>query len=69
MDKWLHNHGDYDCVYPDKQQLHAIVSVPGHIAKSKRDTKKPVSGVDIPVTIKIIQKFIGSYLPMLNNVV
>jgi len=49
--------------------LHAIVIDPGHISQSKRDIKKPVSGVNIPATIKIMQKFIGSYLPMLNNVV
>jgi hypothetical protein len=30
------------------------VIFPGHIAKSKHDTKHLVSGVDIPATIKII---------------
>ena len=73
LDQWLRKHGDYDgdydCVYVDKWQLHAIVIFPGHIAKSKRDTKHLVSGVDIPATIKILQKSIGSHLPMLNNVV
>jgi len=52
-DQWLRKHGDYDCVYVDKWQLHAIVIFPGHIAKSKRDIKHLVSAVDIPAIIKI----------------
>ncbi len=69
LDQGLRKHGDCDCVYVDKWQLHAIVIFPVHIAKSKRDTKHPVSGVDIPAIIKILQKSIGSHLLMLNNVV
>jgi len=40
------------------------VNFPVHIAKSKRDTKHLVSGVDIPAIIKILQKAIDSHLPI-----
>jgi len=64
----LRKHSDYGCVYVDKWQLHTVVVFPGYIAKSKRDTKHLVSGVDIPAIIKI-KKVHRQHLLMLNNVV